>query len=293
MLSRRRFLQLAGITLASVSLPNLTTTTLSLSIAAPSLETVYGRALRTTRVFAAPNTASPIVTRLWENTVKPILDAQGGWYRLPEGYVLREQMQPMIAPVERSQIIYCPPFWAEVSDAVSVIHVACDAHSEIIRKIGHGGILSVIDWLPAERPDALNWYGVTDREDGALIGWTQTASWSPVQLEPPAPTLTVAVDANQQQLTIRDGDHVLLTAPISTGRDLLPGFYPIIERTILEAWTDNALKSSWLLHFGDDLALAGVYWHNRFGRTSPGAAIQVTPPLARWLYPRAAEVIVY
>jgi hypothetical protein len=40
----------------------------------------------------------------------------------------------------------------------------------------------------------------------------------------------------------------------------------------------------WVTTFGQNLALGGVYWHNRFGEKVPGMAIQVTPLIARWLY---------
>jgi len=291
MLSRRHFLQLAGITLASASLPGWTTTFINPAaqpMIAPTLETVYGRAFATTRVYAAPSIAAPITERLWANTVAPILDSEGKWYRLTRGYVLRENMQPMIAAAQRSDTTFRPPFWAEVSGAIGIVRATCDANSEIVRRIGHGGVLRVIDWLPG---DGFDWYGVASSENGDLLGWTQASLWSLVEEVPVSPSLSISVNTTTQQMTVYEGNHALLTAPISTNSALHPGTYAIYERQVVQGnYSHNA---PWSLTFGEEFRLSGVYWHNQFGKAASGAAVQVTPPLARWLYPRAAEVIVY
>jgi hypothetical protein len=292
MLSRRHFLQLSGIALASVSLPSLTTATFSpadaLSSLAPTLETVYGRTFATTRVYDAPTLASRIGQRLWANTVAPILDTDDDWYRLNDGYVLRRNMQPMIAPARRSEAALTPPFWAEVSGAVGIVRESCQANARIIRQIGHGGILRMIDWLPG---DGVDWYGVAERESGDLMGWSQSAVWSSVQEERESPTLTVAVDTKSYQLTVYDSDQVVLSAPVSTERTLTPGVYRVSERNVSRG-AFAYYGAPWSLTFGDNQHLTGVYWHNRFGAETSGEALQVTPALARWLYPRAAEVII-
>ncbi len=81
-----------------------------------------------------------------------------------------------------------------------------------------------------------------------------------------------------------------MTAPISTGRDLDPGVYPIGERRVSAATSPHG--AAWLLGFGKDHQIGGVYWHNRFGSPVPGMAVQITPALAQWLFPRVTNVIV-
>jgi hypothetical protein len=50
--------------------------------------------------------------------------------------------------------------------------------------------------------------------------------------------------------------------------------------------------ASWPLNFGaEGECLAGVYWHNQFGRPTPGLAVQVTPLIARWLHTQQVESI--
>lgn len=58
MLSRRQFLQAAGIAVAAAHLPHFSLHT------APNFETLYGRALVAAPVFAAPDLNSPQPKRL-------------------------------------------------------------------------------------------------------------------------------------------------------------------------------------------------------------------------------------
>ena len=61
MLSRRQFLQAAGITLAAAPL-----TQLEFPVAAPNFEPLYGRALATAPIYAAPDLAAPITVAALE-----------------------------------------------------------------------------------------------------------------------------------------------------------------------------------------------------------------------------------
>ncbi len=271
-ISRRQFLQIAGITAAAAHLPHLT-------FAAPSFDAVYGRALDAVPVYAAPSIDAPLQTRLWSDSVMPILGAHGGWYHLPDGYARREDLQPMTAPARRIEVPAEPPFWGEVIGAVAVVRAYCAADAPLVARIGHGGVLRVIDYLPG-------WYGVSEGE--ALIGWTHAEDWQPARIDAVEPALSLSVDAAAQRLSVLDGDRLILTAPISTGRAIPSGVYPITER---RATLPDYRGAAWALRFGDGFDLVGAYWHNRFGAAHPGAAVQMMPMLARWLYPRAATVI--
>jgi hypothetical protein len=285
MLSRRQFLQAAGIAVAAAHLPRLDFPT----PAAPSFDAVYGRALGTTPVYAAPTTAAPLIDRLWSDTVVPVYGADGGWYRLIRGYARSENVQPMSAPAHQSSAAAAPPFWAEVTGALAIVRAFCAADAPVIARVGHGGVLRVIDYLPG---DGIDWYGVAESDDAALLGWAQTTRWSPAQIDAAPPTLSLDVRVAAQRLTVREGDRVLLTAPISTGHDLPSGVFPVTERHPTAALPTDQVGVPWSLTFSDCVPFSGAYWHNRFGMPAPGAALQVTPPLAKWLYPRVLEVII-
>ena len=278
MLSRRHFLQFTGIAVSAHVLPSLT-----LPPAVPAFETVYGRSLATTTVYTAPHLDAPVLQLLWSDTISPIAATEGAWYRLRNGYVLRQHLQPMNTGVHYSEAPAAPPFWAEVSGSIADVREWCAVDAPVVCRIGHGGVLHVVDYLP-------DWYGVADTENGDLLGWSRIGDWSPLQLEAASPSLTLAVDSTLQQLSVHDSKHVLLTAPISTGYDLIPGVYPITDRNLSRSHQQTGIP--YTLTFGADQQLIGAYWHNQFGQSVPGAAIQMTPALARWLYPRAAQVII-
>jgi hypothetical protein len=288
MLSRRQFLQAAGIAVAAAHLPRLE----PLPTAAPSFDAVYGRALVTTPIYAAPNTAAPLIKQLWSDTVVTIDEIDGDWYRLRRGYARRENIQPMNAPAQVSEITATPPFWGEVSSAIAVVRAWCSAAAPILARVGHGGVLRVIDSLSGGGSDSINWYGVAADEASDLLGWVIAAVILPVQVDEAIPTLSLIVQTEQQRMDVYEANHLLLSAPISTGRDLPAGSYLITARCANDLQVSDHLGAPWALTFADGHTLSGAYWHNRFGTAVPGAAIQVAPLLAKWLYPRAAEVII-
>jgi hypothetical protein len=161
----------------------------------------------------------------------------------------------------------------------------CAANAPVVARVGHGGVLRVVALLPGD------WYGVADDENSPLLGWVLAAVISPIALDNAAPTLTLAVDTAAFRLDVYEGDQPLLSAPVAIGGELLPGSYPVTLRNMTAAPQDAFHGVPYALGFGDQ-QLTGAYWHNRFGAPSPGAALQVTPPLAGWLLPRAAEIII-
>ena len=61
--------------------------------------------------------------------------------------------------------------------------------------------------------------------------------------------------------------------------------------------SDGHHGASWVLKSNSGMTLSGAYWHNHFGSVTnaplmSNGTIELPPPLARWLYPRAAAVIV-
>ncbi|MFN8564664.1 MAG: L,D-transpeptidase [Anaerolineae bacterium] len=172
-----------------------------------------------------------------------------------------------------------------MTTASAVVRAACAADAPLIARIGHGGVLRVIDYLPG---DGIDWYGVAENENADLLGWTQAAAWSPARVDDAAPTLALVVSAAEQRLRVQDGDRILLTAPISTGRDLVPGIYTVTDRQP-NGTDEQHVGAPWSLAFGDDLNLSGVYWHNRFSAIAPGAAVQVDAAAGEMALPTRGE----
>lgn len=283
MYTRRQFLQLAGIAVVSSQIPPSARFIESL---VQDTATMQGRALTAQTVFSQPSLSAPPVNQLWPDSVTPILSAYGDWYHLPQGFVPRTSLQPMKPYLPEPQPVNAAlPFWAEVTGPAASIRQHCAASAPLVTRIGHGGVVRVIDFLP-DNPSP--WYGVAS-DDGTLLGWTQAVHWQRVDENTLSYNdITLELDSHKQHLTAWENGRVVLQAPCSIGDEVQPGTYPVRERRIggTHEYVDVGFEVygvPWRTTFGD-YDLSGAYWHNRFGSPVAGASVQVTPLLAQWLY---------
>jgi hypothetical protein len=280
--SRRDFLKITGITLAASQINWLPHFQKALT------RTEYqGRALSAARVYSSPHTDADIVATLWPDSVSSILSAHEDWYRLVNGYVERFQLQPMF-PVEMRPTLQNPnlPFWAEVAAPITSIRQFCAANAPLVTRIGHGGVARIIDYLPGE-PDG--WYGITDDQDN-LMGWSQAIHWQAVpDRSALAAQNTIRVDVVTRTLSVEQDGLSILQAPCSMNVNAKPGTYALEKQypgMVFESedLSETFYGAPWQLHFGEGQSLIGAYWHNQFGKETPGSAIQVTPFIAREIY---------
>ncbi len=100
----------------------------------------------------------------------------------------------------------------------------------------------------------------------------------------------VKIDLDAQLLTALENGEIILQAPCSIGEMVKTGSYAVQEQKPsgeslqIENIPDAIHGAPWITQFGDGYNLTGTYWHNRFGKHTPGPSIQVTPLLAHWLY---------
>jgi hypothetical protein len=279
-LSRRQFLQLTGIAVlgSAVGLPEM-----------PIVSAAYGRTFVAAPV--RPNPAAPITHHLWPDSVLPITALPGGWYRTNEGYIEKVHMQPIMMPEPTSQAPVQPPFWAAVSAPVATVRKWCAADAPLITRIGHGGVMLVIDLLPGDPV----WYGLAD-EKGNLLGWTQATGWQPINPSYKQMPLEIHIDQRRQHMHVISGSIPVVQAAISMGRSLTPGVYPVERSDVAGTRYSDYYGAAWPLQFGDAQSITGVYWHNQFGAAIPGPAVQVPVYLARWLYDacaRGSQIVVF
>ena len=286
-LSRRRFMQLAGITLAGGYL-DLSQFWLRRP-AAPA--DVYGRALVAAPVYAQPHTKAPAIRRLWPDSMVSLHALNGDWYRTNHGYIQRRDIQPVaLYPVSPANMT--PPFWAEVASPVAPVGQWCAADAPLITRIGHGGVAYVTDYLPADRQSGA-WYGISDNA-GQLLGWSQAVHWQPI----PSTTtyaghFALEIHQRRGQLRVLDGQRTVLQAPVSTGRTLTPGHYSIRQQQPgappIEIAGQTLYAAPWQFSIGSLYTTSGVYWHNALGQSVPGPDAQFTALLARCLYHSLAD----
>lgn len=287
-LSRRRFLQSLGITLAASS-AGLSPHQLFAQAGQNRFMSVQGRALYTAMVRSRPEPTAPVVRSIWEDEIVDLRSISGRWFRTSDGYVAFEDAQPMHA-APSSVLDVTPPFWSEVRGAVAVVRAWCSADAPLVTRIGHGGVMRVIDQLVT--PEG-GWYALAE-ENGQRIGWSRSAVWLPVEWQEQPRTLNLIVNRSGYRAEVRNGEEALVEAEVAFGKPLRPGTYSITDATPSKTQIQEPPRYGipWALTSGNDLSLSGVYWHNRFGDFIGGDDLQLPVILAREIYPRLDRVII-
>lgn len=271
-LSRRTFLQATGIAFAATQLERL-----GPLAALTDDTTVKGRVLEAVRVGGQT---------LWPDTVVAILRADAQRYRLRDGWVERQAIQPMFLE-GTTRPLQTTPAYIEVHAPVAPVYSRASADTPPLLRVGHGGVLAVRESL-RNAENTVDWLGV--ELDGGKLGWVQADRVQTVEVQsdgivPPAID-SLRLEPAYQHLTLYSAGERLLTTPVSTGTDtmLVPGVVAIGTLSPHALRRDAMPQSlSWILGFGGQL-VAGVTEHNRFGTPQPGPDIQLPLPVARWLY---------
>lgn len=116
------------------------------------------------------------------------------------------------------------------------------------------------------------------------------------QWYPPQPVRWIDVNLSQQWLYAYEGDVLVYSAPVATGKDGFntpSGNFAIYDKLPLQTMTGaangetwNVPDVPWVMYIYGGVALHGTYWHNAFGsgyRLSHGC-INLSIPDAAWLY---------
>lgn len=289
-LSRRQFLQNAGITLLGSTFDFTTFFNRPFAIEA----TAFGRILYPATVYSAPMTGAAITGQLWPDSIHTIQSYGEGWYQLNAGYVQHTAIQPMaLYPVEAPVADF--PCWLEVASPVAIVRQWCAPDAPFVTRIGYGGVTQAVDMLAFEHQ---SWYALQS-SDGLHLGWSQTPHWHPAALSHHHTVTNIEINQQKHTLIAYGGrNQQLLAAPLSLGRELPPGIYSLNKRipagTALAAspstsQTDHFHGAPWQLHIANIGVLTGVYWHNDFGKPVLGPEIQTSTLVARWLYQFVAD----
>jgi hypothetical protein len=283
LLSRRSFLQMAGIAAASTRFLSFT----PLLNRKPALA---GRPFEALPVRSAPDADAPVMAHLWPDSMVPIQHTAGDWYAVPGGYVPRSHVQPMM-PYAPDTRLAMPeqPFWAEVAAPVASVREYAAADAPLVTRVGHGGVLYVVDALP-DRDGFAGWYAVSE-SDSPVIGWTQAVLWRPVTNTAggQADGQTLLIDRKTSRLSLKQENHTLLSAPFSAGTALQPGDYAVNKQQTGGGRYGMYRGLPWQVTLDAGYDIAGVYWHNDFGAPVAGPAVQLPPMVATSLFGWVAE----
>lgn len=288
-LSRREFLQAAGITAASASLfgfamPGIRPGT---TLAAPQI--VQGRALQQTHIV---DRAGQVMRTLWADAVFPIREYDADWYATEGGLVTREQVQPIAPyPTEVTRLVRRVPADVEVTAPVAAVRGYAAADAPLVTRVGHGGVMQVADVLTNAGG---TWYAVADA-DADPIGWTQAAHWRRLDTLHNAAgrrdTQAVTIDRTTNTLTATSGSAPVLQTAITAPASMAPGAYtlhPAACGGVCEVGTMQRHGTPYHMVVrhanGGTIPLHGAYWHNRFGHNGAGNAVELNVLAAKWLY---------
>jgi len=277
-LTRREFLQVSGIAFAAHTL----TTSGFDHLFSPS-ERIVGRALRSTAIYDAVDgyKTRPVLP----DTILKIRAADDRWYTTKDGFVPRRDIQPMqIQPATHPNTL---PALIEVSAPIAVVYAHTDVKATATARIGHGGVLYAIDWLP-ENSGVSGWYHVADAE-GTPLGWTQAARWRAADLIAQTPLIDkITIDRQQNVLSASSDGREMALIAVSGAADQHAGRYEVIDRTPSACCTHDTsvfYGSPWAIALSSHLQITGAYWHNDFGtNTRSSAQIELAPSAAHWLY---------
>ncbi|MEZ4667313.1 MAG: L,D-transpeptidase [Anaerolineae bacterium] len=278
--SRRTFLKWVGASLAATSLRPMLA-----FLPAFDISLHRGRALTALPVYQYRGQDAPIVSHIWPDSAIEFSESRGEWYQVAGGFVQRDSIQPMNPDQNgehRFETQY--PFWAEVIGPAASVRSYCAANAPLATRIGHGGVMQVVDGLPGE---PYGWYAVADA-GGYILGWTQATQWQKIVMEPDSDAeRLIIVEQPTHTLTAYENGKPILKAAYAAGMEIAGGLYPS-ERLSPGGgyWNGdpNYHGLPWRIRLSEKYEISGAYWHNRFGQGVPGPALQLPVAVARWLY---------
>ena len=270
-LSRRQFLQFSGV----VALRH------ALKFDIPDTPH-YARAFAATPIHQTPD--GPISGHLWPDSISRLLSVDDHWYQIEQGFVKRTELQPIsYDPLESSPSLVQPLTWVTPYIPCAVIREWCAPDAPLVTRIGHGGVMAVVDYLPGD-PD---WYAM-GYADGEPIGWSQALHWR--ALQPQNKNLDdLHLVVKNPELTIYRHGYALSQTRIATHAEALPFGDYAVTRSQPGGPLAGYEGVPWLFNIGNQMTLGGVYWHNNFGQQEVGPTIQTIPVVAQWLYTHVGQ----
>lgn len=105
----------------------------------------------------------------------------------------------------------------------------------------------------------------------------------------------IEVDLSAQQILAWEGNTVVFSAPVSTGREgdwTPPGVYAI-ETKYDKAWMQgddyDIPNVPYVMYFFGSYAIHGAYWRDNFGTPASRGCVSMSVDQAEWLYSWASE----
>lgn len=310
-LSRRGFLKLSSSSLLSLALP-LRWTSNSVEADRGTLGRVVDP---TVDIYARPSWASTKRETLWRDDVFDIVAAWVGdaapehnrvWYEVDgRGYAHSSSVQPV------RYLPNVPQESAPQSGMLTEVSVPfVDAHwrpredSEIAYRFYYGSTY----WITGVSRDVKlqKWYRVMD-DKYTYVYYAPATAFRPIPvselipLSPhvPAEDKLIQVDLTRQWVNLFEGDTLVFTTKVSTGRKFGRDYYLTPEgdfETFRKRPSRHMARGNratgydvpgvpWVSYIDEEgVSFHGTYWHNDYGLPRSHGCINMTLDAAKWLY---------
>lgn len=127
---------------------------------------------------------------------------------------------------------------------------------------------------------------------------TATPTWVTDRYLPlPVNEKWIEIDISRQVLRAYDGEHLVFSTTISTGRDITQaalGKYRIAQKVATKWFTGPGYylpDVPWVMVINANLMLHGAYWQDSWGAPSNYGSINLKPADAKWLYDWSAPSV--
>jgi len=308
-ISRRDFLKLGGLTLASLAftsfLPEFT--------GFEDIDLVRV-AYHSVSVYKAPDDKSQIVGTWYRDDLVHVYETVQAatpvynpiWYRVFGGYMHRERLQKV-------RLHYNPPL-TSVPDTKLLAELTVP-YAQVYRynqwdgwTADYRAYYSTIHWLTGidTGPDGKAWYRLQDESDESsyFIPTAQLRPIPPEEIAPISPEISIdhkyiEVKLGTQTLTCYENNQAVLTADVSTGLfglyDTPSGRFNIQDKLPSRRMQggdrfasdeENILAGvPWCSFFTEQgHAFHGTYWHDNFGLPMSHGCVNMRNEDAKWLF---------
>lgn len=310
MLSRRRFLQLAG----AAGLYKLCLPAHAQSNTRPIL---IGRVVDYVGMFEQPDYTSTKIGAFTDHELIPIyevLEAQGGynriWYRTDTGYVYSSNvvpMRPYLAPPPLVTHLGDWGAWGQVVAPWSDAHTQPHPEADFMYRLYYASVHHIVD---VERDEEGTWwYKIQDLRYNEIY-WAETAHlrvMAPQEFEPINPEIEdkyIEINLSVHILTAYENGEKVFETRVTSGDTFYwedgttdyfetpEGGYKVMLKAPARHMGSRGTLGSfdypgvpWCTFFTDDgLAIHGTYWHNDFGTKRSHGCINMRPSDAFWVF---------
>jgi len=312
-LSRRDFLKLSGIGLASLALPPL-----DFDLSDP-FDLQQGRVtVRTIWMHETPSETSPKVKLLQRDSLFNIVNTAVSedleahnriWYRVgDEGYVHSVNVQPV-------RTIFSQPYGGDIPKEgllaeVSVPYTDAFVEATTDAEVGYRIYYETTHWVKAMvagATDGQPWYQIRDDkwDKSYYVRAEHLRVFPPEELAPISPDVPmkekkIVVRLDQQLVIAYEMNIPVYVVPISSGAILRSGTYTTPQGNFITFYKrpSRHMAAGDIAASGFDLpgvpwvqyitksgiSFHGTFWHNDFGRPRSHGCINLSCSAAKWLY---------